>query len=89
MLKKIKYRLVLIKWEDSSQPAPAWQFINDAPTLKIIKCLSVGWLIDSNKHVKMIAPNIGDIDNENAQASGFIQIPVRSIIKIVEINKPV
>ena len=79
-------KLVLIEWIDSIQPVAEWKYINDAPSLESANCLSIGWLIKSNKEVIMIAPNICDIESDHSQASGFIRIPTCSIIKKVDIK---
>ena len=73
--------LVLVEWVDSARPEPAWRHLDDAPSLEVICCQSVGWLIDESAEVMMLAPNLGDIKSEqNMQASGFMRIP-RSAIK--------
>lgn len=74
-----KNPLLLIEWMDSVQPVPGWQFLNDAPALEAIRCQSVGWLVGETAKVKMIAPNIG---GDFEQGSGFLRIPVRSIMSI-------
>ena len=77
------FRLVLVEWEDSSQPLPSWHHLDSLPDQKIVDCVSVGWLIADNQDVKMIAPNFGDVNSsDNKQASGIINIPVRSIKRI-------
>ena len=46
-----------------------------------IKCLSVGYLIAETDGAIALAPNLGDIDQQKAQACGIIRIPQRAIIK--------
>jgi hypothetical protein len=70
-------KLLLIEWLDSAQPLPNWRFLDDLPPIECINCRSVGWLIAETEKVVMLAPNIG---NNGEQASGFIRIPVRSIV---------
>ncbi len=78
--------LVLVEWEDSAQPVPGWAYLSDHTFTTIVKCASVGWLIHDGKDVKALAPNIGDMDDEDsAQASGVIRIPTRSIIRIARL----
>lgn len=80
---KNKCPLVLIEWEDSAQPLPAWQHLSSMSLSGIVKCASVGWLIQDDKRVKVLAPNMGAIDDEvNIQASGFMQIPARCVLSI-------
>ena len=75
-------RLVIIEWEDSSQPVSAWQFSDDVRP-SVVKIASVGWLIKDGKRVKALAPNVGGLDGKcAAQVSGVIAIPSRCVIAI-------
>lgn len=88
MEKNIQPKLVLIEWEDSCQPLPAWRHIADLPESRVIQCCSVGWLVSEANGVKMVAPNMGDIDSEdNLQASGIIRIPEAAITRMVELKE--
>ena len=81
-----KTKLVLIEWFDSSQPVSNWVHLDDLPKAKPIKCASVGWLLVDTKHVKVLAPNMGDIKStSNAQASGLMTIPACSVTKITRL----
>lgn len=81
-------KLVLIEWEDSCQPLPEWRHLSDLPAKTAIQCCSVGWLISEENRVKMLAPNMGDIQSDaNMQASGIIRIPEAAIIRIVELKE--
>ncbi len=73
--------LVQIEWEDSVQPVSGWSFLDDAPELEVIKCVSVGWLVSESSEVKMLAPNIGGIDGDAPQGSGFIRIPASAVLR--------
>lgn len=85
---KNKCPLVMIEWEDSAQPLPAWQHLSDLSLRGPIRCASVGWLIQSDRKVKVLAPNMGALDSElNVQASGFMQIPTRCVIKITRLSE--
>ena len=76
-------KLVLIEWIDSRQPEPAWKRIAELEEYKIVKCASVGWLVKSDKNVKVLAPNMGDIDDaSNLQLSGEITIPSKAVVKM-------
>ena len=80
--------LVLIEWEDSAQPIPGWVYLSDFETKGAVHCASVGWLIHDGKKVKALAPNMGDLGDENsAQASGIIRIPARCISKISKLKE--
>lgn len=83
-----KCPLVLIKWLDSAQPAPGWVHLHSLPDRKPIECLSVGWLLRSDKKVKVLAPNMGDtFSEENIQASGIITIPACAVKKITRLKE--
>jgi len=83
MLDLTEFKLVLIEWEDSSQPLSSWFRIDDLPEPSHVECVSVGWLIHDGQETKMLAPNMGDTDSkENIQASGIIRIPARAIKRI-------
>mgnify|MGYP006915363189 CR=1 FL=1 len=81
--------LVLIEWEDSRQPASGWAHLSSIDEPSVVRCVSVGWLIHNGSRVKMLAPNLGDLDDEdNVQASGIIRIPARSVIKLTALEEP-
>lgn len=84
-----KPSLVLVEWEDSMQPSSSWRFLTDFDDHKIVKCLSVGWMIGDGKDVKALAPNIGNPhDNTGVeQASGVIRIPARAITRLVKLKE--
>ena len=44
---------------------------------------SVGWLVGETDGVKMLAPNMGDLDSDGVQASGFIRIPTQAVTREV------
>lgn len=76
-------RLVLVRWQDSSQPVAAWRYVADIEeTPKAIECASVGWLIRDTPDVKVICQSVGDLHGVNAQAGGVMTIPARCIISI-------
>jgi hypothetical protein len=77
-----QFQLMLVEWEDSARPVPAWQWVDDYELPKTIRCLSVGYLIAETKDAIALAPNLGDIDQPKAQACGIIRIPQRAIIKV-------
>ena len=75
-------KLVLIEWEDSAQPVAAWQYLADMDPPEVVQCKSVGYLIADEKNVKVLAPNVGELETEHAQASGVIRIPTRCVTRI-------
>lgn len=76
-------RLVLIEWEDSARPNPAWQFLDEVEGFAAVRCASVGWLVHDGDDVKALAPNMGGLDEKNApQVSGIITIPTRCVVSV-------
>lgn len=84
----MKCPLVMVEWEDSALPIPGWTYLADVPKPAIVHCVSVGWLIHDGRHVKALAPNMGDIGAETMQVSGVIRIPARCIVRIVKLDEP-
>ena len=79
-------KLVLIEWLDSAQPLPAWRYLDDLPPLEVVRCCSVGWLVAEGKGVKVLAPNIGNVETGGSpQGSGFIRIPTASVTRQVRL----
>ena len=86
--RKRRCPLVMIEWEDSAQPAPAWRHLSDIPKPKGVRCASVGWLLHDGR-VKALAPNMGAIGDEmNIQASGVIEIPSRCVVRVHRLREP-
>ena len=80
--------LVMIEWEDSVQPKPSWRFLCDLEEPEIIKCTSVGWLVNESPRVKELAPNIGmDWESSSFQACGIISIPTRAITRVIKLKE--
>ena len=54
-------------------------------------CVSVGWMIQDDERVKVLAPNFGDVETRNPdgtlQVSGVIRIPTRCVVRICELNE--
>ncbi len=76
-------RLVIVRWQDSSQPVASWRYVSDIEeNPKPIECATVGWLIRDTPEVKVICQSVGDLHGENAQAGGVMTIPARCIISI-------
>jgi len=85
---KKNHPLVLIEWLDSAQPIASWQYLHDIESGAPIFCSSVGWLIQNDKNVKTLAPNVGEWgSDEHAQVCGIIRIPTRSIKRIVKLRE--
>ena len=82
------YQLVLVEWEDSAQPLPAWRWLSQCDDFGFVVCYSVGWLIHDGDTVKALAPNIGSCgDDDDRQVSGLIRIPARCIRKMAVLKE--
>jgi hypothetical protein len=80
--------LVIIRWEDSAQPLPAWRHLSQLPTTRAIECATVGWLLKDGDDVKVLCQSVGDLDSpHNAQASGIMTIPTRCVISIERLTE--
>jgi hypothetical protein len=77
---KTSFRLIVVEWEDSARPIPAWQWIEDYQMPATIRCLSVGYLIAETGDAIALAPNLGDVEQPKTQACGIIRIPQRAIV---------
>jgi hypothetical protein len=82
----LSYRLVKIEWYDSRQPQPEWQFLEDFKPPDIVKCITVGYIINENKIQKSICQNIADY-KKDIQVSGIITIPSCCILKITNLEE--
>lgn len=75
--------LVIIRWQDSGQPLPSWQYLSALPQTRIIECATVGWLLRDDDEIKVICQSVGDLESpKNAQASGIMTIPARCVLSI-------
>ena len=79
--------LVLVEWLDSAQPVPGWRSCDDLPPLEVIRCQSVGWRLDKNEQVLMLAPNLGRADSDEPQGCGFMRIPTASVTRTVALRE--
>jgi hypothetical protein len=80
--------LVIIRWQDSGQPLPAWQYLSALAPTRAIECATVGWLLQDGADVKVVCQSIGNLHNpNNAQASGIMTIPARCVISIEKLTE--
>lgn len=83
-----EHRLVLVEWDDSAQPVPSWAWLEDHSWESVVKCRSVGWLVFDGEEVKALAPNKGNLGEDEAlQVSGVIRIPTRCITRLVDLGE--
>jgi hypothetical protein len=80
--------LVIIRWQDSAQPLPSWQYLSALPRTRPIECATVGWLLRDDDDIKVICQSVGNLDNPNsAQASGIMTIPARCVLSIEKLTE--
>ena len=80
--------LVIIRWQDSAQPLPSWQYLSALPRTRPIECATVGWLLQDDDDIKVICQSVGDLENpKNAQASGIMTIPARCVLSIEKLTE--
>lgn len=78
--------LVIVTWVDSTHPVAAWRFLSDLrheidgdPR----EMVTVGWLLRSDRKVKVLAQSLGCINDEvNLQAGGVMTIPACAVLKV-------
>ncbi len=78
--------LVLVEWEDSSQPVPQWQWLDSISKAAAVQCITVGFLLVDDGEIKMVAQNVGDIHNPERQVSGVITIPARAVTRMTRLG---
>src|ERR1700722_9014631 len=81
-----RLRLVLVEWEDSGQPAPQWQWLSDVRISSAVRCHTVGFLIQDDRTVKVVAQNLGDLESDARQVPGVIRIPARAVTQITALR---
>ena len=76
--------LVMLEWEDSRRAQSDWIHLSEFTPGNAVRCVSVGWMIHDGSNVKVLAPNMGDVGDGDAelQVSGVIHIPARCVMKI-------
>ena len=80
--------LVIIRWQDSAQPLPSWQYLSALPRTRPVECATVGWLLKDDDDIKVVCQSVGDLDNPtNAQASGIMTIPARCVLSIEKLTE--
>lgn len=81
-------RLVWIRWQDSAQAAPHWQWLDEINGPEIVECLTVGFLVGDNTDQKRVAVSIGAHGAEATQAAGIVAIPSRCIVDMGSLTLP-
>ena len=82
----MKYKLVLIEWEDSQLGFQGWKSIKEE-SKEIPTFISVGFLVYEDERCKILYAHIKDTEDlEELSGSGDIKIPNSAIIKIKELS---
>jgi hypothetical protein len=79
------YRLVVVEWEDSQRPLAPWQWVDEFTLPNAVRCISVGFLVAQTEAALALAPNLGDVECERAQACGIIRIPASAVRRIADL----
>jgi hypothetical protein len=69
-----------VEWADSRQPTNVWTRIGEAVQLEFCRCYSVGFVVQDDRDVIVLAANVADV-SEEAQATGVIVIPRVAVLK--------
>lgn len=79
-------RLVMVTWLDSRQTNGAWQWLSEYVKTTPVEAVSVGWLIQDDDTVKVLAQSM-TLGSDDMQTAGRKVIPsccVRKIETLVE-----
>jgi hypothetical protein len=80
-------RLVMITWLDSRQPNGSWQWLSEFEKMEPVRAASVGWLIQDDADVKVIAQSLAN-DGDDKQTSGRKAIPACCVQSIQDLSVP-
>ena len=77
----VGFPLVLIEWRDASRLNGSWMDWIDIPDPYPHTCISVGFLVGSNKHGRILVPTVGDTEHpDNRHTYGGMMIPQSAIV---------
>lgn len=74
-------KLVQVDWVDSRQPTSSWERVGEIQARDYCPCVSVGWLLQDDEKVKVLAANVADTGDE-MQAMGIVTIPTASVLRV-------
>lgn len=78
--------MVLVRWVDSSQPIPAWQWVEDARAPHILVCQTAGFLVDEDENELRIASSWTLSDGAD-QVMGLAAIPRACVLEMWTLRK--
>lgn len=76
-------RLVLVEWDDATQPTSEWAETETLDVSTPAVCQSVGWIIHKSARTIALAANQ---TNDPPQVSGVIRIPTSAIRRMVDLT---
>jgi hypothetical protein len=77
-----KFKLFKVEWVDASRLSNGWMDLSDIPDPYNHKCVSVGFLVSSNKKSIVLVPTIADLEHPgNEHTYGGMMIPRLAILK--------
>ena len=81
----MKTTMVLLEWEDSRQPTRGWTRVNELGQQSACHCYSVGFLVEDNDKVKVLAASVADVDDDK-QAMGMTVIPTACVLRMTRLT---
>ncbi len=84
-LPDLPYKLVMIEWEDSARPIGAWIWVDEYSIPETVKCISVGFIVAETDKAIALAPNLGDVELDRAQAAGVIRLPKSAVLRTIDL----
>jgi hypothetical protein len=78
--------LVVVHWLDSRQPVSQWMRADDLPEFSAVPIQSVGWLLRQDEAMTVLAANLGDVDSDEQQVSGIMQIPTCCVTSVSDLS---
>lgn len=76
--------LVIVRWEDATEPFTGWVEYKEMIEKKPAECFSVGWLIKDNENQMTL---MADWCNDNSQEGGRVAIIPKGMVKEVKYLK--
>jgi hypothetical protein len=73
--------LVLLEWEDSSQPVARWYQMDEINLATVVVSRTVGFLVRDDDQMKAVAHSVA-----NGLATGLIKIPSRAVTRMVRLE---
>jgi hypothetical protein len=76
-------KLVLVEWVDSSS-RHCWTRLNERKGSELLRCRSVGWLVEETKEVLVLAPHMsGEGQGVHVMGTGDMAIPRVAVRRVM------